>query len=200
MTQALRKVSLKDKYEATEGVAYMSGLQALTRIPLVQRHRDIAAGLNTAGFISGYRGSPLGGYDRELIRIQKYLDEVNVKFVPGVNEDLAATAVWGTQQVGLLPGQRSMAFSACGTARHPVLTAAAMSCATPTPQALRQRAVCWRSSATITVANLRHCRASLTTRFMRCRFHSFTRPAFRNLLNMACWGLPCRVTPVAGVP
>lgn len=106
MTQALRKVSLKDKYEATEGVAYMSGLQALTRIPLVQRHRDIAAGLNTAGFISGYRGSPLGGYDRELIRIQKYMDEVNVKFVPGVNEDLAATAVWGTQQVGLLPGAK----------------------------------------------------------------------------------------------
>ncbi|MDB5491111.1 MAG: Indolepyruvate ferredoxin oxidoreductase, alpha and beta subunit [Micavibrio sp.] len=102
----LRKVSLKDKYELTEGVAYMSGLQALTRIPVVQRERDIAAGLNTAGFISGYRGSPLGGYDRELIRASKYLDALNVKFIPGVNEDLAATAVWGTQQVGLLPGAK----------------------------------------------------------------------------------------------
>ncbi|MGZ9096908.1 MAG: indolepyruvate ferredoxin oxidoreductase family protein [Micavibrio sp.] len=106
MPQALRKVSLKDKYELDEGVAYMSGLQALTRIPIVQRQRDIAAGLNTAGFISGYRGSPLGGYDRELIRAEKYLEPLNVKFVPGVNEDLAATAVWGTQQVGLLPGAK----------------------------------------------------------------------------------------------
>jgi indolepyruvate ferredoxin oxidoreductase len=104
MAQALRKVSLKDKYELDEGVAYMSGLQALARIPIVQRRRDIAAGLNTAAFISGYRGSPLGAYDRELDRAKKQLDELNIKFQPGVNEDLAATAVWGTQQVGLLPG------------------------------------------------------------------------------------------------
>lgn len=97
---ALRQVSLKDKFELDEGVAYMSGIQALTRLPIVQRKRDIAAGLNTAGFISGYRGSPLGGYDQSLERAKKYFDELNVKFIPGVNEDLAATAVWGTQQVG----------------------------------------------------------------------------------------------------
>lgn len=101
-----KTVSLRDKYEYEDGVVFMSGIQALTRIPMVQRRRDIAAGLNTAGFVSGYRGSPLGGYDRELIRAQKYLDPLNVKFVPGVNEDLAATAVWGTQQVGLLPGAK----------------------------------------------------------------------------------------------
>ncbi|MBU0801076.1 MAG: indolepyruvate ferredoxin oxidoreductase family protein, partial [Alphaproteobacteria bacterium] len=104
MTQALRKVSLKDKYEQAEGTAFMSGLQALTRLPLVQRRRDIAAGLNTAGFISGYRGSPLGAYDMELMRVSKQFDELNIKFIAGVNEDLAATAVWGTQQVNLLPG------------------------------------------------------------------------------------------------
>lgn len=103
---ALRDVSLNDKFELDDGVAYMSGLQALARIPIIQRKRDIAAGLNTAGFISGYRGSPLGGYDRELMRARKYLDQYNVKFQPGVNEDLAATAVWGTQQVGLLPGAK----------------------------------------------------------------------------------------------
>ncbi len=97
---ALRQVSLKDKFELDDGVAYMSGIQALTRLPIVQRKRDIAAGLNTAGFISGYRGSPLGGYDQSLERAKKYFDELNVKFIPGVNEDLAATAVWGTQQVG----------------------------------------------------------------------------------------------------
>ncbi|MFN3827700.1 MAG: indolepyruvate ferredoxin oxidoreductase family protein [Micavibrio sp.] len=100
MAQALREVSLKDKFELDEGVAFMSGLQALTRLPIVQRRRDIAAGLNTAGFISGYRGSPLGGYDLALERAKKYFDDLNIKFIPGVNEDLAATAVWGTQHVG----------------------------------------------------------------------------------------------------
>jgi indolepyruvate ferredoxin oxidoreductase len=103
---ALRTVSLKDKFALEDGIAYMSGLQALVRIPLVQRRRDIAAGLNTGGFISGYRGSPLGGLDREIVRARKELEPLNVKFVAGVNEDLAATAVWGTQQVNLLPGAK----------------------------------------------------------------------------------------------
>ncbi len=103
---ALRNVSLKDKFELQDGVAYMSGLQALVRIPIVQRRRDIAAGLNTAGFISGYRGSPLGSYDREISRAKKQLEALEVKFLPGVNEDLAATAIWGTQQVNLLPGAK----------------------------------------------------------------------------------------------
>lgn len=102
----LRDVSLKDKYELTDGMAFMSGLQALARLPIVQRRRDAAAGLNTVGFISGYRGSPLGGLDLEYARAGKYYDELNVKFMPGVNEDLAATAVWGTQQVGLHPNPK----------------------------------------------------------------------------------------------
>lgn len=100
----LRDVQLTDKYELNDGVAFMSGLQALARIPIVQRRRDIAAGLNTAGYISGYRGSPLGAYDLELNRAKKYLNELDIKFQPGVNEDLAATAIWGTQQINLMPG------------------------------------------------------------------------------------------------
>jgi indolepyruvate ferredoxin oxidoreductase len=100
----LRDVKLTDKYELENGIAFMSGLQALTRIPIIQRRRDIAAGLKTAGFISGYRGSPLGGYDLELSKARKYFEELDIKFVPGVNEDLAATAIWGTQQIGLMPG------------------------------------------------------------------------------------------------
>ncbi|PCJ96587.1 MAG: indolepyruvate ferredoxin oxidoreductase [Zetaproteobacteria bacterium] len=100
----LRDISLSDKYELNDGSAFMSGLQALTRIAIVQRRRDKAAGLKTAGFISGYRGSPLGGYDVELMRAQSYLDDLDIKFHAGVNEDLAATSVWGTQQVGLMPG------------------------------------------------------------------------------------------------
>ena len=97
----MEKVSLDDKYTKRRGRVFMTGIQALVRLPLVQRWRDQAAGLDTAGFISGYRGSPLGGYDMELDRARKYLDEVGVHFEPGLNEDLAATSVWGTQQVNL---------------------------------------------------------------------------------------------------
>ena len=98
----LRDVSLDDKYTATTGRIYLSGIQALVRLPLMQHIRDAAAGHKTAGFISGYRGSPLGGLDEALWHAQKHLDTHGVKFVPGVNEDLAATAVWGTQQVALI--------------------------------------------------------------------------------------------------
>src|SRR3954453_20649115 len=99
---ALAPVKLDDKYTSTSGKIFISGIQALVRLPLMQRQRDLAAGLNTAGFISGYRGSPLGGLDETLWKTQKILEENHVKFVPGVNEDLAATAVWGTQQVDLI--------------------------------------------------------------------------------------------------
>jgi indolepyruvate ferredoxin oxidoreductase len=99
-----KDIALSDKYELDDGIAFMSGLQALVRIPIVQRRRDKAAGLKTAGFISGYRGSPLGGYDAELTRANKYLEDLDIKFHPGLNEDLAATSIWGTQQVNLMPG------------------------------------------------------------------------------------------------
>ena len=96
--------TLDHKYIRTEGRIYLSGVQALVRLPLMQRLRDQAAGLNTGGFISGYRGSPLGGFDLELWRAKKYLADANVKFQPGLNEDLGATMVWGTQQTNLFPG------------------------------------------------------------------------------------------------
>ncbi len=99
---SLAPVKLDDKYTSTSGPIFISGIQALVRLPLMQRQRDLAAGLNTAGFISGYRGSPLGGLDETLWKTQKLLEENHVRFIPGVNEDLAATAVWGTQQVDLI--------------------------------------------------------------------------------------------------
>jgi indolepyruvate ferredoxin oxidoreductase len=83
---------------------FLTGTQALIRLMMLQRVRDQRAGLNTAGFISGYRGSPLGGLDQSLWRAQKHLESHHIKFQPGVNEDLAATAIWGTQQVGMYPG------------------------------------------------------------------------------------------------
>ncbi|MHA1537017.1 MAG: indolepyruvate ferredoxin oxidoreductase family protein [Alphaproteobacteria bacterium] len=97
-------ISLNDKYTQSHGQIFLTGLQTLVRLPMMQRQRDLAAGLNTAGFISGYRGSPIGRYDMELWRASKLLDEHHIKFLPAVNEDLAATSVWGTQEVNLFPG------------------------------------------------------------------------------------------------
>tara|TARA_R110002096_G_scaffold428927_1_gene641218 strand:- start:46910 stop:50365 length:3456 start_codon:yes stop_codon:yes gene_type:complete len=100
------EISLNDKYELAEGRAYMTAIQALVRIPLAQRWRDNAAGLNTAGFISGYRGSPLGHYDAALHKAEKYLRAENIYFEEGINEELGATAVWGTQQVNMYKGAK----------------------------------------------------------------------------------------------
>ncbi len=100
---ALAAVSLDDKYGLESGRVYLTGTQALVRLPIMQRQRDVAAGLNTACFISGYRGSPLGNLDRELWRAGPFVENNHIHFQPGVNEDLAATAVWGSQQVGLYP-------------------------------------------------------------------------------------------------
>ena len=99
----LAGVTLQDKYTLAQGHAFMSGIQALVRLPLMQRQRDLAAGLDTAGFISGYRGSPLGNYDQSLVAAKAHLDANHIHFQPGVNEELAATAVWGTQQLDIYP-------------------------------------------------------------------------------------------------
>lgn len=94
-------ITLDDKYNPDAKRAYMTGIEALVRLPMLQRQRDLAKGLNTAGFISGYRGSPLGGVDQALWKAKSYLSEHHITFQPGINEDLAATAVWGSQQVNL---------------------------------------------------------------------------------------------------
>ena len=99
-------VSLEDKYTLASGRVYLNGTQALVRLAMMQRERDLAAGLNTAGFISGYRGSPLGGFDQALWKAKKHLRDHHIHFTPGVNEELAATAVWGTQQVALFEGAK----------------------------------------------------------------------------------------------
>ena len=111
-TSRLTTVTLDDKYTATSGAIFLSGIQALVRLPMMQRERDKAAGLDTAGFISGYRGSPLGGLDENLWKAKGHLEAHHIQFVPGVNEDLAATAVWGTQTVDLIgPAKYDGVFS-----------------------------------------------------------------------------------------
>ena len=101
--QALATVTLDDKYSLDHGRAFMSGVQALVKLPMLQRQRDALVGKNTAGFISGYRGSPLGGYDQALQKAAPHLKGQHIVFQPGVNEELAATALWGTQQLGFAP-------------------------------------------------------------------------------------------------
>jgi len=91
-------VTLDDKYTLESGRVFITGTQALVPLPMMQRHRDAAQGLNTACFVSGYRGSPLGGFDQQLWKARKFLKDNHIHFQPGVNEDLAATAVWGSQQ------------------------------------------------------------------------------------------------------
>ena len=97
-TPSLRSVSLDDKYDLSRDRVFVTGTQAVIRMLLMQQARDRAAGLNTAGFVSGYRGSPIGGLDQNLVRAKKVLDQAGIVFQPGLNEELAATALWGAQQ------------------------------------------------------------------------------------------------------
>jgi indolepyruvate ferredoxin oxidoreductase len=99
----LRDYHLDDNLGATSGVVFLTGTQALVRLLLMQRRLDLAAGLNTAGFVSGYRGSPLGMVDQQLWKAKKHLEAAQVQFLPAINEDLAATACLGTQRVALDP-------------------------------------------------------------------------------------------------
>ena len=108
---ALATTTLEDKYLLERGRVYLSATQALVRLPMLQRQRDRAAGLDTAGFISGYRGSPLGGLDKALWAAATHLEAHDIQFQPGINEDLAATAVWGSQQVTLNPAKVDGVFA-----------------------------------------------------------------------------------------
>jgi indolepyruvate ferredoxin oxidoreductase len=98
---SLNHVTLDDKYDLTKSRIFVTGYQALIRLTLMQKERDRLAGLNTAGFVTGYRGSPLGGLDQQFIRAKSHLERADVRFQPGLNEDLAATAIWGSQQAEL---------------------------------------------------------------------------------------------------
>lgn len=98
---ALKAVRLDDKYDLSQARVFVSGTQALVRLALMQKERDRRAGLNTAGYVTGYRGSPLGGLDQQFLRAEKVLTANDIKFQSGLNEDLAATALWGAQQAEL---------------------------------------------------------------------------------------------------
>ncbi len=116
---SIAPVTLDDKYRIEHGRVYVNGVQALARLPMLQAVRDRAAGLNTAGYVTGYRGSPLGGLDFALHDAHAYLEAHDVRFQPAVNEEVGATAVWGTQQLHLLPGAKRDGIFALWYAKGP---------------------------------------------------------------------------------
>ena len=155
---SLMQVDLEDKYRLDAGRIYLSGIQALVRLPLLQRQRDRAHNLKTAGFISGYRGSPLGMYDHALWRAKSHLQANDIAFVPGLNEDLAATAVWGSQQVGLFPGAKVDGVFGIWYGKGPASIARWTRSSMPIRQARRAMAASSPSPATITAASRRRWR------------------------------------------
>ncbi|WP_240776796.1 indolepyruvate ferredoxin oxidoreductase family protein [Nonomuraea basaltis] len=118
-------VSLDDKYTAHDGRVLISGIQALVRLTLEQRRLDRERGLDTRAFVSGYQGSPLGGVDLEMGRAARFLDEAGVVFQPGLNEELAATSVAGTQLLGQVPGRRHEGVTGFWYGKNPGLDRAA---------------------------------------------------------------------------
>jgi indolepyruvate ferredoxin oxidoreductase len=98
---ARQDVTLLDKFDLSKTTILLNGTQALVRLMLMQKARDAAAGLNTAGYVTGYRGSPLGSVDTQMKRAARELAQAQITFQPGLNEDLAATALWGSQQAEL---------------------------------------------------------------------------------------------------
>jgi indolepyruvate ferredoxin oxidoreductase len=155
----LLKVTLEDRYRFGAGGIYLNGAQSLVRLVMLERERRAAQGRNTAVYISGYRGSPLGTFDQALVSARKVLGE-HIVFNPGVNEDLAATAVWGTQQVGVFGDGRYNGVSGLIYAKGPGIdrTGDVFKHANLAGSFLRDhraRAACWSWPATTTPANPR---------------------------------------------
>ena len=142
--------TLESRFDDLDLPILLTGIQALVRVLLEQARLDRAAGLNTGGLVSGYRGSPLGGLDLELWRRAKLLTEHNIRFQPGVNEDLAATMLYGTQLLDAFPGKRVDGVIGMWYAKAPASIAPAMRCTAATCWAPRVTAACWRYRATTT--------------------------------------------------
>ena len=119
-------VRLSDRFDLGKSPVLLNGTQALVRLMLMQAARDKAAGLSTAGYVTGYRGSPLGAVDLQMARARAELQAANVVFQEGLNEDLAATALWGTQQAICAARTATTGFLACGMARAPAWIGRAM--------------------------------------------------------------------------
>lgn len=149
-----QKISLNDRYDLEKTPILLNGTQALVRLMLMQKARDVAAGLNTAGLVTGYRGSPLGAVDMQMKRAEKLLTQSDVTFQYGLNEDLAVTALWGRNRQRSAARANTTASLVCGTARGRGWTAPATRCAMPIWRGLRNTAACWLPWATTTRGKL----------------------------------------------
>jgi indolepyruvate ferredoxin oxidoreductase len=179
----LTKATLEDKYTVERGRVFLTGTQALIRLLMLQRASDAAAGLNTAGFVSGYRGSPLGGLDLALARAQKHLERSHIRFQPGVNEDLAATAIWGTQQVTMFPKAKYDGVFGMWYGKGPGVDR----CGDVFKHAnAAGTAACWCSPATTTPPSPRPCRTSPSTSSRPASSRCSTRPTCRTTSTSGC--------------
>src|SRR4051812_46757989 len=165
-------IDLADRYQATDGSVLLTGVQALVRLLFDQVRADRAAGLNTAAFVSGYQGSPLGTFDLTLARTGSLLGEYDVTLLPGVNEDIAATSVWAASRATSRRPLAPAAGSGCGTARARASTAAGTRSGTPTCTAPAATAAWSRPRATTRPRSPRRCRTAqrwrCTTPVCRC--------------------------------
>jgi indolepyruvate ferredoxin oxidoreductase len=165
-TPALADYKLTDNLTATRGRIFLTGTQALVRLVLMQRALDKARGMNTAGFISGYRGSPLGMVDQQLWKANKLLAASDIRFLPAINEELGGTAVLGTQRVESDPERTVEGVFAMWYGKGPGVDRAGDHAATrssmATPTARRRMVACWWSRATITAVCRRRCRIKAT--------------------------------------
>ena len=141
---ALNHVTLDDKYDLSKSRIFVTGFQSIVRLCLMQKERDRRAGVNTAGYVTGYRGSPLGTLDAQFQRAEKWLKPNDIKFQAGINEDMAATAIWGTQQAELRGEGKYDGIFSMWYGKGPGLTAPATCSATPISPAPPSMAACWR--------------------------------------------------------
>lgn len=158
----LDNYKLEDRYLRESGRVFMTGSQALVRIPLMQAALDRKLGLNTAGMVSGYRGSPLGAYDQALWQAQPLLDENHIDFVPAVNEDLAATIMLGTQQVETDDDRQVDGVFGIWYGKGPGVDRAGDALKHGTTYGSSPTVVCWLLPVTTMVVCLPPCRTSLT--------------------------------------
>ena len=189
---------LSDVYTQQTGEVFISGIQALVRLPLIQIARDHKAGLNTAGYISGYRGSPLGGYDLELQRAHSYLDAAGVVVLPAINEEMGATAIWGTQQLALSPGHNKDGIFGIWYAKGPGVDRSG--------DVLKHANAAGSSKhgGVLCLAGDDHAAKSSTIphqsdhAFMSAIIPVFISRACRNSCAWACSASPCHAIPAAG--
>ena len=194
----LRRYRLADNLEATSGAGLPHRTQALIRLVLMQAGRDAARGIASRGFVSGYRGSPLGMVDQQAWRAHDAARAAGMRFLPAINEELARPRCWARSGSSPTPSARPTASTRCGTARAPASTVPATRSSTATPTARRRTAACWSSPATTTAAFPRRCRTRATAPSCPGTCRSSRRRTSPSTWSSASTAGSCRAFPATG--